>query len=226
MFCSSCGNQLPDEAVFCTKCGSKQSGSQEKNTPQSQGYTAPQPFQQYSTIDPHQPIYQKQAFAGKQASVGSSGHVSFGNNSTGKKSGGCLKVFLVGILVLFLIAALGIGAILLFGSSEGISNVRIASQIDSVTNQPITLTNTFTPQSPIIYCTLNSKNEIGTLVSVEWWYTTDNILITSYSINAETDDDQFSFSLSRPDNGWPTGSYEVKVYVNDKYATSAKFKVE
>ena len=41
-FCISCGNQLPDEAMFCTKCGAKQPAASQPPAPEQNTYT-PQP---------------------------------------------------------------------------------------------------------------------------------------------------------------------------------------
>lgn len=56
----------------------------------TKNYTAPTPFQPYSSIDPNQGMVNKTAFKGKQVSVGSSGHMSFGkkNNGTAQNTAG------------------------------------------------------------------------------------------------------------------------------------------
>src|SRR5215831_8375559 len=36
MFCSKCGTQLPDDAVFCQKCGLKQTSNAPKSSDQDQ----------------------------------------------------------------------------------------------------------------------------------------------------------------------------------------------
>ena len=70
MFCQKCGSQVGPDTKFCNNCGAPQTSS-----------PAPAPFQQYSSVDPAQPVYQNQVFHGKQYSTGSSGHVSFGGNA-------------------------------------------------------------------------------------------------------------------------------------------------
>ncbi len=53
MFCSHCGNQIPDDSVFCGHCGAPASGNQAPTAP------APQiPYQQYAPAAPYQqPAY-------------------------------------------------------------------------------------------------------------------------------------------------------------------------
>ena len=51
MFCKNCGNQLPDEAIFCGHCGAK---VEVQPAPQQPAYEAPQPA--YSAP---QPAYQQ-----------------------------------------------------------------------------------------------------------------------------------------------------------------------
>ena len=47
MFCKNCGNQLPDNALFCGSCGTK---VEAPAAPQQPAYEAPQPA-------PQQPAY-------------------------------------------------------------------------------------------------------------------------------------------------------------------------
>jgi len=35
-----------------------------------------------------------------------------------------------------------------------------------------------------------------------------------------------SFTLSRPNRGWPVGKYRVELFVNDKLAETVKFEIE
>ena len=55
MFCKNCGNQLPDDALFCGSCGTK---VEAPAAPQQPAYEAPQPApQQPAYVAPQQPAY-------------------------------------------------------------------------------------------------------------------------------------------------------------------------
>ena len=51
MFCKNCGNQLPDDALFCGSCGTK---VEAPAAPQQPAYEAPQ---QPAYVAPQQPAY-------------------------------------------------------------------------------------------------------------------------------------------------------------------------
>jgi hypothetical protein len=55
-----------------------------------------------------------------------------------------------------------------------------------------------------------------------------NTKIDEATVTADKEDATGSFSLSKPDNGWPVGKYRVDIYVgdSDKPATSVKFDIE
>lgn len=178
-------------------------------------------LQQNSSVDPHQPVYQNQVFQGKQYSTGSSGYVSFGAN-TPKKKRGCLKFILIGAAVLVGLVVL----IAVLGGGSDISNPAIASVVDPQTNLPVTKTNVFDPASPIVNCTFAADLDPGKVVSVEWWYTSNNELITTYQHTVFQKGEQVNVSLSVPDAGWPTGNYEVRIYADDKHQATLKFSVK
>jgi hypothetical protein len=234
MFCENCGNPVTAETKFCKSCGAPQKSAQNSSSqpvqqaqppqpaqPQQPSYTAPAPFQQYSSVDPNQPVYQKQVFHGKQFSTGSSGHVSFGGGAP-KKKHGCLIVILI---ALALVVGLGV-LVLVFGGSSDIANPTVASEIDLQTNMPITATNTFSPASPIVYCTFTANLDPGKIISVEWWYASNNELITTYNHTIFQDGEQVQVSLSRPTAGWPLGNYEIRMYVDNKHVVTRKFSVK
>ena len=52
----------------------------------------------------------------------------------------------------------------------------------------------------------------------------DNYKIDSITVDA-TDQDEAEFSLSKPDAGWPVGSYRVDLSIDGKMLQSPSFKV-
>src|SRR6267143_5821666 len=49
------------------------------------------------------------------------------------------------------------------------------------------------------------------------------VLETILDVEGETEAGDMSFS--KPTNGWPVGKYRVEIYVNDEFATTAKFTI-
>lgn len=144
---------------------------------------------------------------------------------------GCLKVetiVLLSLLVLTLSIASGCEAEFSTSSAK-LSSVATASEVNQETKEPVTLTDTFYPDSEIIYCTTKLENALaGTKIKFVWYYTEpeEDIEITSWESEvAEEGTGHINCYLTRPDNGWPPGQYLVKVYLDDNEAGSASFKV-
>ena len=219
-FCPNCGKQLMGNENFCNSCGTKIAKNPEQKTDEK-NYTAPKPFQTHSTIDPNQPVYEKTAFKGKQVTAGTSGEIKF--NTGKKKKGGCLSTILK---LLVVIIVLGVAAMLFLGGS-GITNVNTAEGFDPTSYEPINKTSTFNVNTPEIFVTFSlSDLPVGTYVYCEWIYLDQNISIITSSIQTTMEEQNAYFSLTRPDNGWPTGEYQVKLFVDEKTQTSVNFKVK
>ena len=114
-------------------------------------------------------------------------------------------------------------------TTANFQNIQTASQVDNTTKKPITVTSTFTSTSPFIYVTgsINNAPE-GTTIKGEWIYNeTDPVtIIDSATLKTVEVDTDFQFNLSKPTNDWPTGKYEVKLYIDDKYIQSVNFEVK
>jgi hypothetical protein len=52
-----------------------------------------------------------------------------------------------------------------------------------------------------------------------------NTVIDEATLVAETATDESAFSISKPTNGWPIGSYRVEIYVGDKLAETLPFTI-
>lgn len=130
---------------------------------------------------------------------------------------------------IFIVFALLLASCSFSATTANFQDLQMASEIDEATSKPITAADVFATDSPIIYLTGSINNAVSdTIIKAEWVYTEEDpaISITSYELELEDIDTDFFFSLSMPDNGWPTGSYEIKLYIDGEYDQSVAFKVE
>jgi hypothetical protein len=132
-------------------------------------------------------------------------------------------LFGVGIILVLSLCACSFSV-----STANFKNLIMASEINEETFEPISATKSFTPTTPIIFLTGTIKNAPdGTVVKAEWLYVEDDsaVEIDSWEKEFENSTSDFQCNLSIPDNGWPTGKYEIKMYINDKYETTVDFRV-
>ena len=115
-------------------------------------------------------------------------------------------------------------------TTANLSDVKIASEIDSDL-KPVTPADRFAADAPMIYVTgtLNNAPE-GTKIKIEWVYveTEPHTLIDVIELETQEITSDFESHLSKPDNGWPVGQYEVRLYIddNEEPAEIAAFVVE
>ena len=136
MYCTNCGKQIPDDSKFCTNCGANVSKPEMSQQPE-QNFTAPRPFQPYSSIDPNQGIVNKTAFKGKQVSFGTSGSVSFNNGGKKGKKGLKIVLAIIAVLVVAVVAVLifsnmGKGSLKL-GQTSALMNFTVPTSGTTVT---------------------------------------------------------------------------------------------
>jgi hypothetical protein len=96
-------------------------------------------------------------------------------------------------------------------------DLAVASQIDEQTNKPVTLSDEFNTQSEGFYVTGTIKNAPnGTVARIEWIYldSEPEYLIDYSEYTVDGVNEYLVFTLSRPDSGWPTGSYEARLYID------------
>jgi hypothetical protein len=166
MFCTNCGKQNDDNAKFCVQCGAGINGNM-ANPQQNKEFTAPKPFQPYSSIDPNQGIVNKTAFKGKQVNFGTSGSASFNNGAKKGKMG--LKIIL-GVAAVATVATVAvIAATGGFKGKEQPDKTPVASpSVSVVTN--------YTPEYMVGLYTYDSNNQEDTLT-----YTHVNCFIDIYA---------------------------------------------
>lgn len=114
-------------------------------------------------------------------------------------------------------------------TTANFKNLQMASEVDEATNQPLTKTDTFHADSPMIYLTGSIANAVvGSKIKAEWLYVegTSPVDIDSTELELKEINTDFAFSLSKPDKGWPAGKYEVKLSIGDEYKQSVPFTVE
>jgi hypothetical protein len=113
-----------------------------------------------------------------------------------------------------------------------LSDAVICNGVDQSTMKPLGITDVFSPDAPDIYCSVKLSNAPeDTQVVGEWIYVGGDVeglsdhKIADYSLKADGTK-YLSFSLSRPDNGFPKGDYVCKLYLNGDEKLSVPFKVQ
>jgi hypothetical protein len=142
-------------------------------------------------------------------------------------------VFIASIIVASLLLAISLTACEA-GVSVTTASLSEATMCQSVDEdmRPIDATDVFTTDTPEIFCSVKlSHAPSDTDVKAEWIYVqgelegTENYLIGDYSLTAEGTL-YLSFSLTKPDAGWPKGEYKVILYVDGKEKLSVPFTVQ
>jgi hypothetical protein len=94
-------------------------------------------------------------------------------------------------------------------------------------------TDTFAPTAAKIFVNVDLEDvSAGTKLTSKWiavdtnGVAPPNYLIDSADFITKPEMDSAVFSLSKPNNGFPVGSYRVEVYINGELAQSAKFTVK
>jgi len=218
MYCKNCGSEVADGSKFCTSCGaSLDQGSQGQTS--SQNYTTTQPMQNHSSLQEGRGN-QKTFFKGKEKRIGTSGEIKFNSGyEKPKKKRGIIKKLL---LIIILVAVGFVAYTMFFGSN--IASLEVASAIDSTTYAPTAVTDTFATDTPAIYATFFITGlDIGTPIQGEWVYESQQVAVAELYTTEENQNAYFSFTI--PDNGWPTGAYEINIYINGEYETTKEFSI-
>ena len=206
MKCKSCGEEVKKTDDYCPNCGAKQDS-----------YTAPKPFATNSVDESQNPQVQRTKFRGKEVQVGTSGKIAF------KKGGLIGKLLKFGGFALVVIIAL----VLIFGGGPRLSNLETASEINLDTYEPITKTSNFTTSTNEIFATFELDGyDLGTQVVGQWYYVTNDTMITDVSLVTEYDSQYAYFSLTRPLSGWPVGDYRLDILIDEEVIDSISFNVE
>ena len=93
-------------------------------------------------------------------------------------------------------------------------------------------TTTFAADVPKLYAFFRTKGtESGDKLRGVWIAedvgeaAPENTKIDESTLTADQDDFYGAFSLSKPDNGWPVGTYRVEIYDGGELATTVRFNI-
>jgi hypothetical protein len=137
-------------------------------------------------------------------------------------------LFIASIIVALLLLAISLTA-----CDVGVSLTE-ATMCRSVDNdmRPVDATDIFTTDTPEIFCSVKlSSAPSDTEVKAEWIYVqgelegVENHLIYDYSLTAEGTR-YLSFSLTKPEAGWPKGEYKVVLYIDGTEKLNVPFTVQ
>ncbi len=113
-------------------------------------------------------------------------------------------------------------------TTANLDRVQMAAEVDSDYG-PVTVTDVFSVFAPEIYLTGTVKNAPkGTIITARWVFTQEDPdrIIDDVDLAIENQTTNFVFSLPVPDEGWPAGTYEVKIFIDGEYDRSVNFTVE
>lgn len=136
---------------------------------------------------------------------------------------GLMSAIFLSIIILSFTA---IGAECSF-STANLSEYTMCTGVEKDTYKPVGATDTFKPDTPTIYVTTKLANAPSdTLVKFDWYYLEDGETFID-GVEVKADGTRYLMSnLSKPTKGWPTGKYEVRVFLNGKEANRVPFTVK
>ena len=109
--------------------------------------------------------------------------------------------------------------------SDKLDEAVVSEGYDEQTDKPINPREIFDVTSEIItVCVYPNHAPAGGVARAEIFYLGDIVFETEVEIVSESD--TIYFTLFTPDNGWPIGEYEVKVFFNDEYVLDKNFTVQ
>ncbi len=219
MFCRNCGKEIDDGSSFCTNCGAKIEKTNNQRQAPNQNFTTKAPMSNHSSLLGHEQSSRKGFFKGKEKRIGTSGEIKFNSRDNPKKKGSIIKK-----LFLFIVfVAIGFVAYSMFFGSN-IASLEISSAIDPNTYAPTSIAEVFPTDTPEIYATFFiSGLDIGTPIQGEWIYENQQAGIAELHTSEKNQNAFFSFSI--PDNGWPTGSYSINIYIDGELETTKEFSI-
>lgn len=117
-------------------------------------------------------------------------------------------------------------------STASLSEATMCKSVDTQTKRPVEKTDVFIPDTPEIFCSVKVSNAPpDTQITAVWVYIQGEAKdLTNYKINeyalTGSGTRYLSFSLTRPDKGWPIGDYEVRFFIDGQEKLTVPFKVQ
>jgi len=103
--------------------------------------------------------------------------------------------------------------------------LELARGVNEETARPKDITNIFNPISPSIYLTLSTKAlPKNSKILVRWYFVTDQLFLGEKTLALSGSNNVF-FTLSQPEDGFSIGSYQARIYLNNKLIKSLAFYV-
>jgi len=110
-------------------------------------------------------------------------------------------------------------------STANLQNVRVSNDKNATASMAVLASDT--PEIFVVFDCNNAPD--GTVVKVAWKYTESDpaIDIDDASMTlTEVDSKNINFSLTKPDKGWPSGKYEVELFIDDNLQQTVNFSVK
>ena len=117
-------------------------------------------------------------------------------------------------------------------STAKLSEAVMCTSVEEDTKKPIGKTDVFSSDTPEIFCSVRiSRAPAGTAIKSEWIYVRGEVEnLTDYTIDAFSLEAEgtstVSFSLTRPNTGFPKGDYVLKLSLDDEEKIKLPFRVE
>jgi hypothetical protein len=117
-------------------------------------------------------------------------------------------------------------------STAKLGEATMCTKVDEKTKKPVEKTDVFTSDTPEIFCSVKlSSAPSDTNIKSEWIYVKGEAEdLSDYKIDEftiTTDGTKYiSFSLARPNTGFPKGEYILKLYLDDEIKLNVPFKVD
>jgi predicted nucleic acid-binding Zn ribbon protein len=226
VMCSKCGQKIETGQKFCVSCGTSVGTGAQTSVPPTQSFSGQQPNRPPGPQVPYTPIYSD-------------------HHHKPKKKGGCLKIVGIG----FLVVVVAIVGLYFMGkdkapesnsvsqntqttqstnsSANFISEFNMSENIKNDTMEPINVTDKYAPDAPKFFVTAKLDNApTNTAVVFDWFYVESGDQKID-SANVTADGTRFiSSNLTRGNNLWPAGKYEVRISVNGSQIVKVPYMVE